>query len=387
MNSQIYFRQSALATLLLAATLSVVSGQSLQTSMTKDGITWTFDHPVQVGQFVNGDYYIVGPVTATSISPLPTTSSPYKNGSLLNLPSANGKTGFDERLDEPYWFDASLRKYAPIALKPGDVLISSISLDQTRSVPEVMRSGDMSLSPVRTMSILTVLGSAVSSDSFRPSYCDRGQTIYHASNLQRNLLPSLAKPDPANTPSLGQFEALFRRPWVDTNRFLQDAPAEYMPSYSQRVAFAGSYAALLLMLDFPADQKVNLTNYFVQYGIDLFGCAASGFEGWSAFGGHGSGRKLPIIFAGTLLNDVRMKQVSNLYPDKFGEDMQTMYVNQTPPAGTYQSAARRKDCLWRPLRYSRQRPGCGARSVWPVRTPATEELAEGWQRATVGRSL
>lgn len=26
------------------------------------------------------------------------------------------------------------------------------------------------------------------------------------------------------------------------------------------------------MLNFPADQKVNLTNYFVHYGIDLYGC-------------------------------------------------------------------------------------------------------------------
>src|SRR5208283_4217932 len=49
------------------------------TSITKDGITWTFSEAVPVGQFVNGDYYVVGPVTATAISPQPTTSSPYLN--------------------------------------------------------------------------------------------------------------------------------------------------------------------------------------------------------------------------------------------------------------------------------------------------------------------
>ena len=121
-------------------------------SITKDGITWTFREPVPVGQFVTGDYYVVGPVTITAIDPAPTTSSPYENGSVLNLPSANGKSGFDSRLndgaDESWWFDASLRVYPPITLKPGDALVSSISQAQIHSLPEVMRASDKSASPV-----------------------------------------------------------------------------------------------------------------------------------------------------------------------------------------------------------------------------------------------
>jgi len=314
-------------------------------SITKDGITWTFSQPVPVGQFVTGDYYVVGPVTITAIDPAPTVSSPYENGSVLDLPTANSKSGFDSRLndgtDESWWFDATLRSYPPIILKPGDALVSSISLAQIHSLPEVMRASDMSASPVATVSVLTVLGAAVSADAFRPSYCDRSQTIYHADSLQRNLLPSLAPPTPsdpnAGTPTLAQFETYYRRPWIDTNPFLFDAPAEYMPSYGQHVAFADSYASLLLMLNFPADQKINLTNYFVQYGIDLHGCLAAGV-GWPAFGGHRSGRKLPIILAGILLNDTHMKNVSAEYPNEFGEDMQTVYINQIPPAGTYLQA-------------------------------------------------
>src|SRR5208282_2181163 len=242
-------------------------------SVSKDGITWTFSQPVPVGQFVNGDYYVVGPVTITAIDPAPTSSSPYENGSVLNLPTANSKSGFDSRLndgtDESRWFEASLRSYPPISLKPGDSLVSSISLAQIHSVPEVMRASDMSASPVASASVLTVLSAAPSADAFRPSYCDRSQTIYHANSLQRNLLPSLAPPTPsdpnAGTPTLATFEGYYRQPWIDTNPFLFDAPAEYMPSYGQHIAFADSYASLGLMLNFPADQKVNLTNYFVQY--------------------------------------------------------------------------------------------------------------------------
>jgi hypothetical protein len=310
-------------------------------SITKDDVTWTFSQPVPVGQFVTGDYYVVGPVTITAIDPVPTTSSPYENGSVMNLPTANSKSGFDSRLndgtDESWWFDATLRSYPPITLKAGDALVSSISLAQIHSLPEVMRASDMSVSPVASVSVLTVLSAAPSADAFRPSYCDRKQTLYHANSLQRNLLPSLAPPNPSATPTLAQFETWYRQPWIDTNPFLFDAPAEYMPSYGQHIAFADSYASLLLMLNFSADQKVNLTNYFVQYGIDLYGCVQAGY-GWPAFGGHRSGRKLPILFAGILLNNDGMKNVSTAYPNQFGEAMQTLYVNQLPPAGTYQQA-------------------------------------------------
>ena len=35
----------------------------LKASVSQWGITWTFDKPARVGQFVNGDFYVVGPVT------------------------------------------------------------------------------------------------------------------------------------------------------------------------------------------------------------------------------------------------------------------------------------------------------------------------------------
>jgi hypothetical protein len=363
-------------------------------SITKDGITWTFSQAVPAGQFVNGDYFVVGPVTITAIDPPPTTSAPYLNGSVKNLPTANGKSGFDSRLndgsDQSFWFDATKRSYPPITLNAGDSLVSSISLPQIHSVPEVMRSGDMSASPVATTSVLTVLAATPSADAFRPSYCDRSQTIYHAGGLQRNLLPSLAPPNPSQTPTLAQFEAWYRRPWIDTNAFLFDAPAQYMPSYGQHIAFADSYATLLLLLNFPADQKVNLTNYFVQYGIDLYGCVQTGY-GWPAFGGHRSGRKLPIVFAGLLLNNDGMKNVSTTFPNQFGEDMQALYINKLPPAGTFQHAWQGATVIYgghygvktdgTPVTpgglygpYEQTQP-----STWPLLTP-TEQLGEVYRR-------
>jgi hypothetical protein len=369
-------------------------------SITKDGITWTFSAAVPVGQFVNGDYYVVGPVTITAISPPPTPASPYLNGSVKNLPTSNGKSGFDSRLndgtDESWWFDATLRSYPPLSLRPGDALVSTISLPTIHSVPEVMRASDRSASPVASASVLTVLAMAPPTDAFRPSYCDRTQTIVRADNLQRNLLPSLAPPNPASTPKLAQYETLYRQPWIDTDAFLFDAPASYMPSYGQHIAFADSYAGLLLTLNFPASQKVNLTNYLVQYGIDLYGCARAGYS-WPAFGGHHSGRKFPIILAGILLNDSDMKNVSKNYPDAFAEDMQTVYIKQLPPAGSFRQAWQGATVIYgghygvhgdgTPVNagiygpYEQLQP-----AQWPILAPPGEQLGEAYRRCCTSGS-
>ncbi len=183
------------------------------------------------------------------------------------------------------------------------------------------------------------------------------------------------RPKPGLTPSLAQFEAWFRRPWIDLNGFLFDAPAEYMPSYGMHIAMADSYVGLLLSLNLPPEQKVTLTNYFVQYGIDLFGCFQAGHS-WPAFGGHRSGRKLPIVLAGMLLHNQAMQNVSSLYPDSFGEDMQTVYINQIPSKREVsEGLARSNGDLRRPLRSSQRRHPGQPRALWSVRTASAERLA------------
>ena len=43
------------------------------------GITWTFDEPRRVGRFVNGDWWVMGPVTVVRVTP--TTSGWYQRTS------------------------------------------------------------------------------------------------------------------------------------------------------------------------------------------------------------------------------------------------------------------------------------------------------------------
>jgi len=66
----------------------------LKKTVSQHGITWTFEQPARIGQFLNGDYYVVGPVTVVAIDPAPTEE---RNGSMLNLKPTGARTGFDSR--------------------------------------------------------------------------------------------------------------------------------------------------------------------------------------------------------------------------------------------------------------------------------------------------
>lgn len=304
----------------------------LLSKVTKDGITWTFAAPTRVGRFVNGDFYVVGETTVSDIAPRPTPDN-ARHGSMLGIQPKLERSGFDGRLESGR-YDPDLRVYPPIVLRPGDQLVSSRSAES--NVKAVLRPSDTSPSPVASVSILTSLAAPQPPDAFRPSYA-RGATRVHLSrHLNRQLLPVLRSA--GTVPELGEFEGYLRRPWIDSVFFNFDVPAEYMPSYGRENGYLMSFAGLLLTLDFPVETKEPLLVYLTQYGIDLFGLVEQGHNGWQAFGGHGSGRKFPIIFAGLLLGEDRMKSVRA----QFGEDQQTVWVEDIKPEGSFTRSWHRK---------------------------------------------
>jgi hypothetical protein len=301
--------------------------QSLE-SVTSHGITWEFEESAQVGQFVNGDYYVVGTVTIISISPTPENG---RNGSVLNLPPDQNRSGFDDRVSSGR-YDANLRAEVPISMVPGDALISSISVETLGELPAPFRPSDASISPVQSVSVLTCLEEEVSADAFRPSYSDPDKIIYYANNLRRDLLTQLQRV--GSTPDIELFADHFQRPWLEVCYFGFDAAIEYQPNYGREVGRAVGMASLLLLLDFSLLEKERLLINFVQHGIDLWGIVKAGYPGWHAHGGHGHGRKLPIIFSGILLEDSEMSAPTITYPNlNFSEDMQTMYDDGWTGAG------------------------------------------------------
>jgi hypothetical protein len=305
------------------------------------GITWKFDKKVRVGQFVTGDWYFIGKAAVVEITPKPlfgkeVTDSPdwklvndkavkednfkdkwARNGSVLNQRVDTQFSGFDSRISNDYYDPAQFARL-PIAMQPGDSLISTISN------PEPINHEGHG-QPVGAAAILTCLKDPVPADAFRPAYCDRDQKIYLARDLKRELLYALprTKSAPAN---LSQWHRIFERPWLDTVTFGFASPKENMPRYGRWVTHASSFAAILLHMDYSAQDKEPLLVHYVQYGVDLWGITRAGYRGWQGHGGFGQGRKWAIVFAGLMLGDEDMQSPNAKYPKTmFGEDTQTAW--------------------------------------------------------------
>jgi hypothetical protein len=327
--------------------------------VTQYGITWTFDKPYTVGQFVTGDYWVLGPVTITSVSPTPGPApagtgtgavksrygaaamkddSRMRNGSMIVL-KPDKSQGYDSRLVN---YDPSLSVAFPCTLPTNQSLISTIS-NETFPVPVLLhdimwKSEAQGSLALQSAAILTCLDKAPPTDAFRPPYCGTDKPIYETKDLKWDILPKLAVPPPVSpppgategpglkTPDFALYERYFQRPWLDhiDSWLLQDTgPSENQVNYGREFLRTTATASLLLMLDVPQEQKQKLMIGLVQFGIDLEGLAKNGRE-WTADGGHWNGRKWPILFAGMMLGNKEMETMSPGKP-LFSEDQQTYY--------------------------------------------------------------
>ena len=320
-----------------SASLNVVSSSgSTATSLSQFGVTWTFDAPYPVGQFANGDWWVVGPVTIVDINPPSTSGGRTMNGSMVNPNPNNQSQSYDSSMYAQYAWPTSYQpannaaldvsQSNPLVLQPNSSLISSISKTQAMLRPQL-----------KSASVLTVLSAPAPAGSFRPPYCGNDKSIeFNVSQLDYTKLASLAPV--GSTPPLATVEQWFERPWVDhipdwIGRYHH--PSENMPDYGREICDRLGIAGLMLNLNYTDAQKETLLIRLTQVGIDFFGIVeAGGLNNWPAGGGHHSGRKLPILFAGLVLNDFDMSNIG--FDDRiaFNEDDQTFYVAETSP-GVY----------------------------------------------------
>jgi hypothetical protein len=126
-----------------------------------------------------------------------------------------------------------------------------------------------------------------------------------------------------------------KRPWIDHAYDWIGAmihPSNNMPDYGGKMGNIIAQVSLRLHTDMPQAQKQELATYLIQYGIDLTAIADNG-GGWHANGGHGLGRKWPILFAGLMLDNTHMKDAGKWPRDiatgvEFQEDQQHFYISQ-----------------------------------------------------------
>ncbi len=305
--------------LVLLLTLAAPLAAWGASSISQFGITWTFDGDYPTGQFANGDYWVVGPVTVTSISPRSTYAGGGTiNGSMIN-PQVNGPQGYDSRIkNNPYSDSLNVGSQLPLRLGAGTSLLSSQSYPQ-------WASGDNP--QLQTIAILTVLGAPAPAGSFRPPPVGGDKSLrWNANQLDYSRLRSLAPM--ANTPDLDYVTGQFERPWIEQNttwvsRYLH--PGDNQPSYGREIAHTLATGLLSLQLNYRNDQKQTLLIRLVQYGLDVYGSARLGGN-WIAGGGHDQGRKMPMLLAGVVLGDPNIVALADGQNLLFQEDQQTFHV-------------------------------------------------------------
>lgn len=297
------------------------------TSVSQFGITWTFSADRPVGQFANGDWWVVGPVTVVHISPNdPTpTDSTQIHGTMINpqynttgKPNWNGIQGWDSRIrDSTYVSSLNIGRSLPYTIQ------NAASVMTCKSILETAIGNNVQMD---TVAILTVLPSAPPANSFRPPYIGTDKTVrWNKSQLDYTKLKSL--PVVANTPPLAEVESYFEKAHIAlgpswSGTYLHPKSNDY-PGYGREISHKAGAGALSLNLNYTAAQKEKLLVRMVQRGIDIYGVQAAG-GGWWPDGGHNHGRKFPMILAGTLLGDSNILSRAN---GSFAEDGQHFYVS------------------------------------------------------------
>lgn len=293
------------------------------TSITQFGITWTFaERPC--GQYANGDYWVLGPVTISHIDPLPTDG---QNGTMIN-PQVGISQGFDKDFNQsynPYVSELNVGKTLPLIVPVDSSVVSSITVD-----PWVAGYGRV----VLMHAILTVVKSKPAPGSFRPSSVGTGsrESLWNESQLDYSKLRKLPRAQLSSIPSISDyFTNHFKYPWFEINPHWTGVylRPQYMAGngYGRVIADRTGDAALLLNLDFSNAEKRDLLVSLIQVGIDNYGFLLNGGV-WYADGGQNIGRLSPVMVAAAVLNDQRLKDMIDARQNqRFQELQNTFFVS------------------------------------------------------------
>lgn len=282
---------------------SVVSAQTMASSVSQHGITWYFDGDYEVGQFVNGDYWVVGPVVITEIDPA-WRSGPYgsRNGTMINV--VGNEQGLDAYRDPNY---GAIRYNDDLNIESGSGLPVTVSGNNSviSAIGRSEEASNVRLRPsLQTMAVLTVLEAAPASASFRPSYVGTEKTIYEWSKVQENLWRLPDRESVQGTPTVSSFIGGLNKPWGLLSvpgwqgRYLH--AIDNMPGYHREVGRRLGEAAVLLMMD--VEGREELLKHFIQIGIDYYATGQNMI-------GTSAQWQWPVIFAGIMLGDDAMRDV------------------------------------------------------------------------------
>lgn len=322
---------NATRTVSLTITAAAGGGGSEADSIAQYGITWEFDDLYECGQYVNGDWWVVGPVQVTSITRPQANAN--RDGSGVN-PSGDCNP-YDNRISASYTpYSGNVANSLPLTLSPGESLCSVISHVNKSDSP----NNDTWL---KVLAVLTCVSEAPAANAFRPNFNGATKYEFTTDDVNYAALPSLSVS--GSPTSQATLIACIERPWpLHTHEYVerQTHPSDNFPGGLSYAAAGITYGrdlttclgecyCVAMSNAATVGDKTNLVNAMVQKGIDTYGALKAGAH-WIANGGHNGGKKAIILFAGKLLNDAGMLAIGTDYPVSstgyFAEDMQTFEV-------------------------------------------------------------
>ncbi len=275
---------------------------------------------VEVGQYCNGDWWALAPLTINSISP------DFSGGAGAQINSTPfGAQGLRDHINYPtYSAAANLKTLLP------ETITEACSIIIALPIP-FWQGAEFS-----DLVIFTVVDEIPAADSFRPSYAGTDKTMpYTKDDMNGFVFPALTLVDLDHEPDLDWLLEATCRPLME---HCASAPANqqfksYSDSYPDRkygqsiqAIGAGAIARLMISVEDEDPDKIEqLKIQMVQWGIDNNALVNAGMS-WPGDGGQQNGRPLPILFAGKVLGDAAM--LANLTATTFSENSQQAFVTQ-----------------------------------------------------------
>ena len=290
--------------------------------VSRNGMSVTFADSHPCGRYANGDIWIVGPVDVIGIEP-PSTSPDGWNGAMINPSPMDGSTtGYGPIRATEYEPELNVALDVtpdrPLRVPVGSSLVTTVSVGDSGARPGI-----------DSAAVFTIVRSPPPEGSFRPPYSGRNKdSRFTIEDLRFHELPALEPVE--GTPDIEVLASDFENVWLDHVpgwRGRKIHPVTSMPDYGRDLTAALGRGYLSLMLDVSEQEKQELLINLVQIGIDFFGIVTEGGD-WPPDGGHASGRKWPILFAGVVLDDRAMATIGERDDVLFGEDAQTFVISQ-----------------------------------------------------------
>lgn len=283
-------------------------------------VEFIFDKPYPCGRFANGDWWVSGGIYGdVNILTILPAAADGLNGFEVN-PSSASRQGFDRRVAG---YDRTLQPDLPLRLKGDASVVKAVSdgTDKRKCLP-----------CLHFAAVLTVLAEPLSNSTtlFRPGYFGSKKASFSADGIERRDLPRVQAsccPSARDIP-FGRLANRYAGVQLDhiegwAGRALH--PLANMPDYGASIARDSAIALLrILIADFNVSVPIHRAALigYLQMSIDLLSMAENGVR-WGPDGGHGNGRKLPLLFGGQMLGDDRFFHVAKR--SRFSEDEQVFF--------------------------------------------------------------